>query len=1080
MIFNESYNRADFIGFLKGFLPDFKQESQPVLLPNLKRIQTMQKLGASRKCGEYEPLLVFEAEVDEKSAAARIGVTQEAFRVLKTTQTDTALIAFHHGDTWRLSLLRTGYDIADGKVVRTASNPRRLSYLLGPGTKTNTPQKYLGGRVENLEELQDCFSVEVVNKEFYDEIAKLFQQLVGGERGGVKYQRMLTLSGVPADSHKYKEFAVRLIGRIVFCWFLKEKKSPAGVPLIPAELLSRSAAGETADYFHKVMEPLFFELLDCKHKRRKTAFQGAPYNTIPYLNGGLFSPKADDAAYQGGNPGTVTVPDEWFFLLFEVLERFNFTVDENTTFDAELSVDPEMLGRIFENLLAEINPETDESARKSTGSFYTPRLIVDFMVDSALQRFLQSKTGIEDRKLAALLSYGTDDDQEAPLSEMERKLVVKALSGLTVLDPACGSGAFPIGILQKVVYILQQADPDAELWLKSQLSTVSAELRHEIQEKHDRGNFDYIRKLGVIRESIFGLDLQTIATEIAKLRCFLSLIVDEDVDDSKEGRGIQPLPNLDFKFISANALVKLEEQAENLQMSLFEQQSHIDDLKRIRDDYFVADPEERMELKAEFLQVQNAMLQSTLQNGGETSKRYQQLSHWKPFDEESTDWFDPEWMFGVTGGFDILIANPPYIHLEHMKKDTPHLHRLYGALGYKTYQARGDIYTLFYERGVQLLRGGGILCYITSNKWMRAAYGEPLRGFFADSTNPELLIDFAGQQIFTATVDTNILLLSKAANAGKTRAAIVKDRASVTNLPQFLTHAAVEMPFTTGASWAILSPIEQSIKRKIEAVGTPLKDWDVSINYGIKTGCNEAFIINEETRARLIAADPKSAEIIRPILRGRDIRRYGYAWAGLYIIASHNGYVSDAGEEIPPVDITDYPAIKAHLDQFMPAIAKRTDKGVTPYNLRNCAYMEDFCKRKIYWGEFSAFPKFSFVADHYFTLNNMSMITGDNLEFILAGLNSALSAYYAANNSPFGMGAYKWYAIYVKEIPIVKPTAENIERIVPLVQELLTTENATIEQQIDDAIFDIIGLTAEERQYVYSYIARRLEEIKNG
>lgn len=841
-----SYNRVDFINYLNDtLLPDFKLEERVIELDNNSIFTRMNHLGTS-KDGE---VAIFEAVCSAKDSGKRITITQNAFRVLRQHGISNALVAFTYGTKqWRLSLLTSKLEYKEGKIVSKQSNPRRYSYLLGEGTKTHTPFKYLieKGRVGSLDELMQRFSVEVVNKQFYDEIAKHFTELVGGERDGQKYSGLLKIYGLVKPSAKYQEFAVRLIGRIMFCWFLKEKKSAAGVPLIADKLLSQNAVLENSGYYHAVLEPLFFELLNTRPKRRKCVFKDGDYAQIPYLNGGLFSPQAGDhykfcSVTNSGEVSIVTIPDDWFRSLFGVLERYSFTVDENTAYDVELSIDPEMLGRIFENLLAEINPETGESAKKSTGSFYTPRDIVDYMVDICLFHYLQSKTKITDDKLNALISYSKEDDDDFPLTIDENRKIVDALSTLTIIDPACGSGAFPIGILQKVVYILQQVDPNAKLWAAKQYSSVtSTELRQEIKQKEERGLFDYIRKLGVIRESIFGVDIQTIATEIAKLRCFLSLIVEEAVEDDEPNRGIQPLPNLDFKFITANSLVKLENVTEQVgQMSLFEDQNHIDELKRIRNEYFIADADERIALRQEFDAIQKEMLMKTIQNYAKTaSNRYYLLSSWKPFENESTTWFDPEWMFG-TKTFDIIIANPPYIHLEHIKDQSA----FYKKLNFSTYEARGDIYALFYEKGVQLLKDNGFLCYITSNKWMRAAYGKSLRNFFANLTNPLQLIDFAGQQIFDATVDTNILLLSKSENQQVTSAVSVKDKDSIASMSVFIKQNGMTIPFTSSDSWTILSPIEQSIKRKIEAVSTPLKDWNVRINFGIKTGWPELLIL---------------------------------------------------------------------------------------------------------------------------------------------------------------------------------------------------------------------------------------------
>lgn len=579
---NRSYNRDEFINFAKEFLPDFGYEESSVRISHNSLFNSAQTLGSALG-GE---LAILEIAADSTNVGKRIAITKEAFKILRDHGMSNALVAFDDGHgKWRLSLLTTTLKLNDaGKVVSEASNPRRYSYLLGVGAKTVTPYKYLieKGKVEDIKQLQERFSVEVVNKQFYASIADLFTKLVGGKRGATEYPGLLKIRGIVNQNVEHQEFAVRLIGRVIFGWFLKEKKSAAGIPIVPNELLSLDAVASNADYYHSMLEPLFFELLNKRTELRHESLRESPFSTVPYLNGGLFSPQDNDFydhnSFNSTDTPTLThIPDSWFTELFTVLEQYNFTVDENTSYDVDLSIDPEMLGRIFENLLAEINPETGESARKSTGSFYTPREIVDYMVDSSLLEYLKIKTSVNEDKLKALISWNQDDDDDHPLAETEKKNIVDALATLTILDPACGSGAFPIGILQKVVYILQQVDQEGKLWLEKQLAgNASPEFRRFLEQQ----NYDYIRKLGIIRESIFGVDIQTIATEISKLRCFLTLVIEEDVnDDLANNRGIQPLPNLEFKFVTANSLIGLnesekvalgDEKLEELESKLFE------------------------------------------------------------------------------------------------------------------------------------------------------------------------------------------------------------------------------------------------------------------------------------------------------------------------------------------------------------------------------------------------------------------------------------------------------------------------------------------------------------------------------
>ena len=280
---------------------------------------------------------------------------------------------------------------------------------------------------------------------------------------------------------------------------------------------------------------------------------------------------------------------------------------------------------------------------------------------------------------------------------------------------------------------------------------------------------------------------------------------------------------------------------------------------------------------------------------------------------------------------------------------------------------------------------------------MRAGYGESTREFFAKNTNPILLIDFAGQKIFeSATVDTNILLFSKDKNRQETKACVIKEKV-LDNLSVYFRQNANLTEFKDSESWVVLSPIEKQIKEKIEKIGTPLKDWDIRINYGIKTGFNDAFIIDGAKRKELIAKDPKSEDIIRPILRGRDIKRYGYDFADLWLINTHNG-VKEKG--IKPINIEDYPAVKKHLDQYYPQLKKRADKGETPYNLRNCAYMEDFSRPKVIYPNMTKFLPFVYDGKGFLTNQKCFIITGPKVEFLTAFLNSSLFKYCFKDDFP--------------------------------------------------------------------------------
>ena len=1070
-ILKHEYHLENFIYLIDDILlPDFVSAKHDVHFNN-EIFQTVKQIGESSACN----ITIFEVRLNEGAQTKRVTITQEMFKILRSLRIDNAIVSFVNADekNYRISLLTSRYEYEGDKIVRILSNPRRFSYSLGFGTKTKTAFKYLiaKGKVKNLDELIERFSVEVVNKQFYSEVSLCFTKLIGGERDGRPYVRQLGLYGVQ-DAKKYAEFAVRLIGRITFCWFLKEKKSENGVPLIPEAFLTTASIQKENNYYHNILEPLFFELLNTNQKKRKDKYKENEYNQIPYLNGGLFSPHTDDlykydAVMQCGKYGLVNIPNEWFTDFFNVLSQYNFTVDENTSYDIELSIDPEMLGRIFENLLAEINPETGENAKKSTGSFYTPRDIVDYMVDSSLCEYLVSKTQLDKAKLKALISYGKEDDSIAIFTTEEKKKIINALYSITILDPACGSGAFPIGMLQKIVYVLQEIDPSADLWFDKATENVSYLLKKEFEKKFNDGSLNYIRKLSVIQNSIFGIDIQPIAVEISRLRCFLSLVIEEKVKDEEYNRGINPLPNLDFKFIIANSLLKLDnnmqinvEFGKQIQTSMFEDEEHIDRLKTVRDEYFNAESERRSELKLEFKNIQQDMLLNTIANyQKQATARYQQLSSWKPFENEPTNWFDPDWMFGIKNGFDIVIGNPPYVQLQKMHKDADILSKM----GYRTFTRTGDLYCIFYEFGYNVLKTGGILTYITSNKWMRASYGENLRKFFTTATNPILLVDFCGQKVFeTATVDVNILMLKKEKNMLSTQCCIIKDDCR-NNLSNYIDLNCSVMKFNDlGENWTILNPIEYSIKAKIERIGKPISEWNLNINRGILTGYNDAFIIDEITKNKLIEEDPKSAEIIRPILRGKDIKKYGYDFKNLYLINTHNGNKSIS---MPRINIEDYPAIKKHLDKFINELKNRYDKGDTPYNLRNCNYMDDFFKQKIvYPCIMSQGPCFALDESQYFTLAPGNIISGKHLKYLCCALNSDV-IYFALRKFYMGggiEGELKTNRLLI--LPIKFPTETEEQDVNSLYKYHEQKTNL-----INEYFYKMYRLDKEEIEYIKNY-----------
>ena len=357
-----------------------------------------------------------------------------------------------------------------------------------------------------------------------------------------------------------------------------------------------------------------------------------------------------------------------------------------------------------------------------------------------------------------------------------------------------------------------------------------------------------------------------------------------------------------------------------------------------------------------------------------------------------------------------------------------------------------------------------MLAYITSNSWLKAEYGKPLRRYFAEQHTPLRLLEM-GKDVFKNTiVDTSVLLLREG-NGNETCRAVDMDKLPTPkDFPPDESLWGQTRP-DGEKPWSILSHAEQSVMDKMRAKGTPLKDWDIAIYRGILTGYNDAFVIDNDTKEVLIAEDPRSADIIKPVLRGRDIKRYQAQWAGLWLIDTHNGYGN-----VPAVDIDEYPAIKSYLDEFYPKLEKRQDKGRTPYNLRNCAYHEEFSKEKLLWMDLTEQGRFAYDTDGMFCLNTAFVMSGQSVKYLCALLNSKLITWFMGNTAlNSGMGVTRWINASVGTIPIPEIPAIDQRPFIRLVDRILTAgatdPNADVsatEAEIDFRVHELYGLTATE------------------
>lgn len=852
---------------------NFLQKPAEIPLASNKKAESAFELGSfntadDRIIGLYLVKVKPEVWLERNKVGLR-----ELLRSVYKYDVDGALIVFEQADKWRLSFvseIRT-FD-EEGNITKKVTEPKRYTYLLGKGEKTKTPVDRLfsiAGKKLYLEEIRNAFSVEALNEEFYKIVARHFYQLVGATEGkgakAITYDRVLNLPiGKPSDNASkktYQEFAVRLIGRTVFCWFLKVKKSDEGVSLLPEHLLSSEAVKRNSNYYHSILEKLFFQTLNTPMPERwKDLPDGC--EQIPFLNGGLFEPHTEDYYKPNKTTGfsehlnTLKIPDEWFKEFFENLEQYNFTIDENSVVDIEVSVDPEMLGRIFENLLAEIDPDSGETARKATGSFYTPREIVDYMATESLVLYLHNQTQIDKELLKPIFKI----DSEVSFSKSDSEKILEALDRLKILDPACGSGAFPMGVLQKIVMALQKLDRNAEWWKARQISRIeNALLRKQVKEKLELTTVEYARKIGVIQNTLYGVDIQPIAAEISKLRCFLTLVVDENIDETKPNRGVEPLPNLEFKFVTADALLQLP--PEKQQTSLFDNRAELEKLQEIRLDYLQSYGAHKNELKEKFQSLQKQIFKEQLKNNAREDSRAYLISSWKPFSNEKVDWFDPLWMYGVKE-FDIVIGNPPYVsYYSNTGSTLTKEQRKYFVNNYDSVIKENDrinSMNLFTERGLKLLNNEGILTYIVNKTFAVLPSYSEIRKYLLKSGEFNFLV--SGLDPFKAIVDCVVFGITKSQ----------KDNYSVRwhngDLENY-EYVSVEQ-FSKNRNFELHSSKDNLIISKIENAKNILADI-LTINRGVNIGGQfDLFLSNHK----------KDSEYYKFIAGIKSLNKYSYKW----------------------------------------------------------------------------------------------------------------------------------------------------------------------------------------------------------
>lgn len=738
----KDYNRENFVEFLTDFLPeDFEQEEEQTYFDYIN-IEEGYKLGTSASLD----LDIYEFRTKSKRDP-KVTLTREVVSCMnKYSSNQNAIVAFYSNEShhWRLSLITTDFIIENGKVKKEHSNPRRFSFKLGKDCKKHTPESMLSKPVTSLKDLKSRFDIEVVTKEFYNELFAWYTwacENVTFPKGDTTKDKNNKFN-VKQTKDNNELNLIRLITRLMFVWFIKQKG------LVPSWIFDQAELNKVlvefnpeskkeGNYYNAILQNLFFATLNKKIEERafaddknvlynkqfgvknyyrddnKNTFFAESYEKIierfkpvPFLNGGLFEclDKLVDDKESKKNIEVFTdgfsrekewmafIPNILFWHkedgvhegLIPLLNRYNFTVEENSPTDVQVALDPELLGKVFENLLGTYNPETSETARKDSGSFYTPRQIVSFMIDESIKNYLsKSVKSISNDDLQNLF-----DDSIDYYENDNKTRIIDSLKKIKVLDPACGSGAFPMGALQRIVHLIRKCGGITQ----NQTAI-------------------YTLKLELIENCLYGVDIQPIAVQICKLRFFISLICEQEKTDSvKDNYGFNPLPNLETKFVAANSLIGIKKDEQFVQGILFPNEE-LDKtklkLQNERHRHFTAPTAEaKAECRKHDKELREKLaviLQKDQMYDNEDAK---QLASWNPYDQNAvSSFFDAEWMFNITNGFDIVIGNPPYISTKGVSSEDKKKYET--EFGFSD-----DTYNLFTFKGLELTRNNGTLTYI--------------------------------------------------------------------------------------------------------------------------------------------------------------------------------------------------------------------------------------------------------------------------------------------------------------------------------------------------------------------------------
>lgn len=1116
-IFESPFDWDNWRKVMDFVFPEFKyalhQEEKPLNTTLRKKYAQYIKQHGNTQLTDGETLVLYEVSLTDQ---VRLDRNVKSVRKLISNEVFTGyqigLGVFHseNKSKWRFTLVIREFTPA---LTIADKKPESYTYVFGAGERGRTAAErfYDLSRIENkkLKDLETAFSVEALSKKFFTQYKEVYLQFVDNIKDNASRLNLFKAGTREEQEKLARDFVKKMMGRIVFLYFLQKKgwmgcqsRWQDGEERFMQKLFE--AAPQDASFYMTFLEPLFFDTLNAKRaiEEEECIINGIKFGKVPFLNGGLFE-------REESHPANLTLDWEIFSRFFETLNNYNFTIIEDDPDFKEIAVDPEMLGHIFENLLED---------NKDKGAFYTPKEIVQYMCQESLIEYLNTQLGknIENEALRdAIRDFVVHQEFNGlnDISQRADQYVLQALRYIKVCDPAIGSGAFPMGILHEIYRMVEYLQEDRDIFL----------------DIWDKETWDAARvKEDIIQNSIYGVDIEKGAVDIARLRFWLSIIIEEEEP--------KPLPNLDYKIMQGNSLLErfgrvdlkfdkskyqkpIEKQAnlfgeiENPQISIAEAMAAKDfDLTRVEQEFFHAeDPLVKERIRKEITEFEKSFIDEEIKARKDKaidainilSKKLRDANYSKITEKKKDEKLlkiaetelveiglvesqakeikednKPYFLWNLyfmdvfeQGGFDLVIGNPPYIQLQKMGNEADKLHKG----GYDTYLRTGDIYCLFYELGKRtLLKDSGSLNYITSNSWLRADYGRELRKYFCEETAPLQLIDLSDSDIFeTATVRTSIFHYRSTSNDFKGLSTIRitrKNHGVLSYFRNYIDENSIDVDILTEDAWVVRDLNSQQLYEFVTKKGIRLKEWKTNIYRGLITGFNEAFIIDEVMKDYLINKDSKNESIIKAFLRGKDISRYSISYKNTFLINTHNGVKALNIKRINVLD--DYPAIAEHLNQWQTELKKRADQGDHWTNLRNCAYLGEFEKPKIVYANMSKDISFTFDNSSYYTNQKCYIMTGEKLKYLLGVLNSKLFAYCFEDLFPEVQGnAREINKVVFETIPIKYPDDIEEQIIESKVNEVLRLkeedqDSSAIEKEIDQLVYKLYDLSYEQVQVI--------------